>query len=140
MADKVNNKVVKQYLREVKSLLICDGKTKRRFVKQFGTDVEAYMEEQGVTDIQSLYTAFGEPIDIARGFFETADIKSIKRKMNVKRVILWSLIAVIMFWAGAVTIDLIDSLHSNHGYGVTAIEDENGNEVITAIEYFGNGD
>lgn len=43
--------------------------------------------------------------------------------MNFTRIILIGVITVILVWAVAVTIDLIDSLGSNEGYKIESISD-----------------
>ncbi len=135
MTEQLNKKALKQYIREIKRLLICDGKTKRKFVKSFKADVEAYMEEQDVTDLTSLYTAFGEPIDIARGFFETADIKQIKKKMNVTKIVLCGVVAALLVWTATMTYLIIDNNRPGSGYGITTIVKEDGTEEVVGIEY-----
>ncbi|MCM1115128.1 MAG: DUF6120 family protein [Clostridium sp.] len=123
MIDKNLNKEINNYLKTVKSFIICDWKTRRKFIHDLKNDIFDYMENNSVNNIEDVYKHFGTPRDIAKAFFEDADIKEIKRKMNISRILIIGIICALLIWAVGVTISIIDGHISNTGYMVEEIED-----------------
>ncbi len=116
-------KEINKYIREINSNIICDYKTRKKYIGDIKASVYDYIEENNVTGADEIYKHFGTPQEISKAFFENADIKKIKKRMNFTRIILIGVITVILVWAVAVTIDLIDSLGSNEGYKIESISD-----------------
>lgn len=111
-------KQVKHYIREIKGYLICDFGTKRRFIKDLRGDIYNYMEDNNITNIEEVTEHFGTPKSIAMSFFESVDIKKVKRRMNISRIILFGVLAVIVIWSVGVTVAVVNSNNDNINYEV----------------------
>lgn len=131
MTDKGFEKETKKYIKSIKSLLLCDIQTKRRFIKDFKDDLSGYIEDNNIADIKNVYAHFGTPEQVAKGFLETADIKSIKKKMNIGKIIAAGIALALIIWATGVTIAVIDAhIDTTGGYGVEGW----GDTVVESIE------
>ena len=120
MNDVLRNET-KKYLKEVRSLLFCDAKTLKSFLKDFENDVTNFANDNGVTDMQQIIEHFGTPDQVARGFFETTDLRKIKKRLQVKRYILCGILAVALIWAVILTFIATDIHKSNNGNYVNTV-------------------
>ncbi|MGN0455775.1 MAG: DUF6120 family protein [Acutalibacteraceae bacterium] len=121
--NKQFKRQIKHYIREVKGYLICDFCTKRRFIKDLKSDIDNYIAENDILSIEEVTGHFGTPKDIAISFFETVDIKRVKRRMNISRIILLGVLAVIIIWGIGVTASVINSYSNNISYEVVEWDD-----------------
>lgn len=80
MSDKQLDKDVKIYIKEVKSLLICDYKTQKKFIGDIKSRIDEHIESGCVKNIDDIYKQIGTPQDIAKAFFENADVKKSKKE------------------------------------------------------------
>ena len=64
---------INRYLKEIKSNIICDFKTKRKYICDLKTSIYDFAEENHVNDFKQVYQQFGPPREIAKTFFEQAD-------------------------------------------------------------------
>ena len=123
MRDKLLNKDVKKYIKDINSYLICDCGTRNRFISDLKSDIEEYIESNSVTAFESVYNHFGEPQDIAKGFLENADTKKIKRKMDIAKVVVTAVIIALVMWGVCLTASWIDAHQSYTGHDETVITD-----------------
>lgn len=131
MTDKQLDKDIKNYIKEVKSLLICDYKTQNKFIGDIKCRLDEHIENGLIHNIDDVYKRMGTPQDIAKAFFENADVKKVKKKMNITKIILIGVIIALLMFAGALTIQVIDGNSSNNGYIVDEMVDgEEHNDVI----------
>lgn len=131
MTDKQLDKDIKNYIKEVKSLLICDYKTQNKFIGDIKCRLDEHIENGLIHNIDDVYKRMGTPQDIAKAFFENADVKKVKKKMNITKIILIGVIIALLMFAGALTIQVIDGYSSNNGYIVDEMVDgEEHNDVI----------
>lgn len=98
MNDVLQNEI-KKYIKDIRSLLFCDSKTLKSFLKDFENDVINFADDNGVTDMQQIVEHFGAPDQVARGFFETTDLRKIKKRMQVKQYILCGVLVAVFVWA-----------------------------------------
>ncbi len=119
MTDKGFEKETKKYIKSIKSLLLCDMQTKRRFIKDFKDDLSGYIEDNNIADIKNVYAHFGTPEQVAKGFLETADIKNIKKKMNISKIITIGVVCAVMVWVFCLVGALVNSyLEEKNSYDV----------------------
>lgn len=116
MPNKQFNIDKKNYLKEINSFLICDFSTRNKFISDLKSDIDEYIENNSVTDFDSVYNHFGEPQDIAKGFLENADTKKIKRKMDITKVVVTAVIVALVMFGICLTVNLIDAHQSYTGY------------------------
>lgn len=121
MADSSFQSDVRKYVRKVSSLLFCGTSFKKKFMTDLKNDISDYIEAENVNDIQSVYDHFGTPEAVARGFFESADLPAIRRKTNIRKVLIGAVIAIVVVWAIYMTAISIDAHKDVGGYYVTEI-------------------
>lgn len=109
-------KEIKRYLSEVKKNLICSRKTKKPILSSVSSSVYDYIEENNVQDIESIYTHFGTPLEIAEIYLPEPDIKAIKRNVVLKRIILAVLICFLAYLVFFLTGMLIDHYINRGNY------------------------
>lgn len=107
MKDTTLDLEIKRYIVDVKSYLICDFRTKRRFINDLKNDIACFVDETENATMDDVRRRFGEPRDIAKGFFETADIKKIKRRMNIGRIVTIGVIIALVMWLSALLFVII---------------------------------
>lgn len=121
--NKQINKDIKKYFKEIKANIICDFRTKRKFISDIKSAVYDYAEAENAEDMNKIYNQFGTPQNIAKEFFLNADVKKIKRRMNITKVVFAGVVIALMLFGTALVIELIDAHSSNHGYIVETIVD-----------------
>lgn len=124
--DRALAKEIRKYKKHVKALLICDSKTAKSYLSDLENGIADFVENSGATSIEEVITRFGEPEVVARAFFESADIRKIKRRMNIKRVLLAGVLLAVVIWAVAVSYLSIDAHLSMPGYFVETVSGEVG--------------
>ncbi len=101
------NREIKKYILDVKSYLICDWRTRQKFLKDLKNDINDFVDENEEVTIDDVRNRFGEPEKISRSFLEGADLKKIKRRMNFGRTIIVGVIAALLIWLGALLFAII---------------------------------
>ena len=131
MTDKQLDRDIKNYIKEIKSLLICDYKTQNKFIGDIKSRLDEHIENGLINSIDDVYMRMGTPQDIAKAFFENADVKKVKKKMNITKIILIGIIAALLMFAGTLVIEIIDGHSSNNGYIVEEMVDgiDNGDVI-----------
>lgn len=93
-------KDVKEYLSDVKKCLYCDRKTKSRFLKDLGENIDNYLSDLPDSDFQNVIEHFGTPESISEEFAaqtDTDSLKKAKRNKNLKWLLIVILTAIAMF-------------------------------------------
>lgn len=133
MTDKQLDKDIKNYIKEVKSLLICDYKTQNKFIGDIKCRLDEHIENGLIHNIDDVYKRMGTPHDIAKAFFENADVKKVKKKMNITKIVLIGVITALIIWAAGITAVVIDEHISGNGYFVDEmIDGEEYNEITVS--------
>ena len=116
------NDVKKQYFREIKRLLPCNAKEKKRCIMDLERDVDDFLENCPSATLEVLYVAIGTPQLISESFLERIDPEQLSHKMSAKRKIAIGVIAVVAALAiaiGIVVVVFADDLRNYHnGYDV----------------------
>lgn len=131
MTDKQLDKDIKNYIKEVKSLLICDYKTQNKFIGDIKCRLDEHIENGLIHNIDDVYKRMGTPQDIAKAFFENADVKKVKKKMNITKIILIGVIIALVVWISILLGAVIHPYVEESGYIVDEMVDgEVHNDVI----------
>ncbi len=101
------NREIKKYIIDVKSYLICDWRTRQKFLKDLKNDINDFVDGKEDVTMDDIRDRFGEPEKISRSFLENADLKKIKRRMNFGRTIIVGVIAALLIWLGALLFAVI---------------------------------
>lgn len=111
-------KDLRKYQKTVKSLLLCNTEMSAKFMSDFDNDIAAYIEEHKVSSMDEIYKHFGAPEAVAQSFFETADIKTIKRKISIKQMILCFLVAALAIYGIAMAVVVHNAKKADASYTV----------------------
>lgn len=121
--DKKLKKDINKYIKEIKLNIICDFKTRNKFISDIKNSIFDFVECENIVSIDDVYNHFGTPQEIAKEFFLNADVKKIKRRMNFTKVVIIGVVIALLMFGTALVIELIDSYSSNRGYYVQEIVD-----------------
>ena len=116
--DDILKASVKKYIKQIRSLLLCDAKTSKCFLSDFENDIVNYIKDTNAKSIDDVIEKFGDPESVARSFLETANIQKIRKRMRIKNIILSAIIAVVLIWAGCLTYLFADAVSSHRGHGM----------------------
>lgn len=128
--NKSLNKEIKKYIREINLNIICDFKTRRKYIGDLKASIYDYIDETNSESIDEIYSHFGTPQEIAKAFFEHADIRKIRKRMNFTRVVIIGVIIALVMWAGVLGYVTIDDNVINPGYVVEEIGDVDMEELV----------
>ncbi len=109
-------KQLNEYFSNVESLLLCDRKNKKVFLTDLKNDVDEFINQEPNADFDCIISAFGTPQEIADSFLKNTDIVQIKKKMNIRKIILCSLLAVVLVYLCFVIASFIDVHTESHGF------------------------
>lgn len=121
------NKSIQKYINNVSKSLICNRKLKKTIINDFRNSILDYKEENIITDIKKIYEHFGTPNEIVQIYMSDPDIQTIKRHINIKRIILAVLICILAFLAFFLTELTIINYYDGYAYSVS--------QIIIGIEY-----
>lgn len=121
--DSSFQKDLKTYKNEIKSKLICDSKVSKKFFEDLQNNIDNYIVENNAKSIEEIYKHFGTADDIAKAFFETTDIDTVKRKISIKKLIVILVIAIISIFAIVMIFVGIDATQKNVAYEIQDISD-----------------
>lgn len=94
--DQELKKEINQYIKEIKLNIICDFKTRKKFISDLKNSIYDFVECENIFSIDGVYNHFGTPRQIAKEFFLNLDFRKIKRKLNfTKGVIVGAAAALI---------------------------------------------
>lgn len=99
----------------------------KRFIDDLKSNINNFVEDNQVKDIAEIKLQFGTEDEVANAFLETVDIKIVKRKISIKRLIICLVVAVITIWSFCIISGTIDSNEANGIYEVHYEVDEEPN-------------
>ena len=130
------NADVRRYLREIKKGIPCTGRRKRDILNKINETIGEYLEENPDSQYEDLTARFGTPKQIVSSYVEEMDTPELIKKLNVRRkivgIVTAAAVAVVILWAGVVSIIYIENKKDGDGYfveyiyGVTYGEQNNG--------------
>lgn len=77
---KTNEKTVKNYIKELKSNLICSSSMKKAFLSTVKQRISELEDEISVLSKENLYQEIGSPEEIATGLENRVDIELLKKR------------------------------------------------------------
>ena len=121
--DKSFERALKKYYKEIRSFLIVRTKESQKFMAEFCSSVEDYIEANKIQTVDAVKEHFGTPEEIAKAFLETAQLGYIRKRVRIKNTILIIMLAAFLSWFTYLTIAFIGTLPNGGGYGVETIMD-----------------
>ena len=122
------NRSLKHYYRQIRSWLPCSRKLKKQILAQIESSISAYLQEHPSADIAEIKARFGEPQQIAAAHVDELGASDLLRDLRVKRkvvgIIATFAAALVILWATAVTIAVIDAHMALHDDFIVVYTDE----------------
>lgn len=112
----ITQKQINKYIKDIKKELLYGTKESRQFLKELKQNVTDYAEENQNADMAEVTEQFGKPEEIAATFFEQYGKEDIKKKVNIRRVVIAAVAIIVAVLVIAITIELIDSHKSGVGF------------------------
>lgn len=133
---KSKNKIVRQYLRQVRKAVPCSGKERRQLVQQLEESVAQYVSEHGAETVDDISREFGSPGEIWEAFLQNKDAAYIQRQLALKnrvcRIVIVMAAVLVIIVAILGTLRFIDGYQFTHGYVVEKIV-EDPKEVLESM-------
>ncbi len=107
---------LKAYYSEIEKNIICDRKQKSAFMAELKANIDEYLATEGETDMEKIKAEFGTPEMIAASFLSGSDAAAIKKKLNIRKIILIAIVIALAIYLAFVIISLIDVHTEAHGY------------------------
>ena len=109
-------KETEKYISDVSSRLLCSKKKKKEIIEDIRGAVLDFTEANGTEDIKEVYEHFGTPEEFAKAHLSELDPVQIKKKVNIRRVVIVALTIAITMFIIALAIELIDAHRTGMGY------------------------
>lgn len=133
---KSRNKIVRQYLRQVRKAVPCSGKERRQLVQQLEESVAQYVSEHGAETVDDISREFGSPGEIWEAFLQNKDAAYIQRQLALKnricRIVIVMAAVLVIIVAILGSLRFIDGYQFRHGYVVEKIV-EDPKEVLESM-------
>lgn len=107
---------LKAYYSAIEKNIICDRKQKSAFMAELKANIDEYLAAEGETDMEKIKAEFGTPEMIAASFLSGSDAAAIKKKLNIRKIILIAIVIALAIYLAFVIISLIDVHTEAHGY------------------------
>ena len=114
--DKTSKKQLDEYFAEVSKALMCPPKQKKAFINQLRSDVESFLNDNPDATADEIKACFGSAESIAQSFITNSEPGTLKKALDIKKVILIGVIVALVIYLAFVVISLIDVHTEAHGY------------------------
>jgi len=122
---KITNKERNQYINQIKKLLFCSSKERKKFFKEFNDNIDDFLKDNPEASIDELQKAMGTPQEIADGFLSNTSTKDIKKRTSIVRVLIISATIITLIITVVYVSAWIDAHRENNG----------GHDEITIVDY-----
>ena len=132
MNESADNSL-KKYFRAIEDTVLCPGREKTAFINDLKAEVGDYLCNSPDADMEEIISVFGSPEEIAQGFNRELSSGEIKKRLSIKRIIIFAVIAVLVIWAVFAAVSFIDVHTEAHGYfteGILSVINTAGGNVI----------
>lgn len=125
-------KEIEKYISDVSSKLLCSKEKKKELIEDIRGAVFDFAEESGTNNIADIYKHFGTPEELAKVHMSELDPEQIKKKVNIRRVVIVAVVVALVLFVLALIVALIDSHIDTENYS-TAIIEEGTTTVLACI-------
>lgn len=113
-------KEIRIYLSDIKYLMPGDSGTKRKYLSGLKEEILDFASENEDASIADITEHFGEKETVARLYMDTLDVKTVKRKLNIKRAVTAGLLIAIIIWGVLASIGAaVSRTESENGYVIS---------------------
>ena len=134
---KITNKERNQYINQIKKLLFCSSKERKKFLKEFNDNIDDFLKDNSEASIDELQEAMGTPQEIADGFLGNADTKAIKKRTSIVRVLIIIGSAALLIFAITLLglwLDAHKEHYGNHGeFTIRKYNNDGSVEVVDVV-------
>lgn len=114
--QKELKKEIKKYLNAVKCLLPGDSGSKRKYIGGLKEQIYDFAEENENITFRDILLHFGEKEVIVQRYIKDLDVKTVKRKMGVRRAAVTALVAALVIWSTVMCFVAADAHRASNGY------------------------
>ncbi len=107
---------INEYIKNIKKQLLYGTKESKLFLKELKQNILDFAYENKNTDMTAIRQQFGTEEEVANAFLENIDIKAVKKKITIKRLIAVLVVAIITVWSIAMIIATIDTKKATTTY------------------------
>lgn len=130
-SDKQLKQDLKRYKREIKSKLLCNTKESSACFNNMVEDIDNYVADNPNVTIDTVIKKFGSADEIADSFFSCVDMQTVRKKINIKKLIAVLVVTVIAVWGIVVAFGFIDSQSDTPDYLIeSAVVDESESAIF----------
>lgn len=124
-------KETEKYISDVSSRLLCSKKKKKEIIEDIRGAVLDFTEANGTEDIKEVYEHFGTPEELAKAHLSELDPVQIKKKVNIRRVVIVALVVALIIFTVSFATAVINSYKSVNGfYSVSPVEEITSENLI----------
>lgn len=109
----MNDKIYKEYIKEIKTIFPVRGKPEREYIKNLSNDIADFCEHEGITTKEELYNNYGSPIDVVSQYFSARGVPYVVKKIRTSKYIK-RFIAAVLALALISTITYCVILYEDH--------------------------
>ena len=113
--NKLQKIQLNAYYKEISSFAGLTEKQKKEFINELKSTVNEYAELNPDCTIDDIKAVFGTPEEITLSFIENGNFAKVKKKLDIKRVIVAAVITALIIWFAFAVISLIDVHLEAHG-------------------------
>lgn len=117
-------KEIEKYISDVNSKLLCSKEKKKELIEDIRGAVFDFAEESSTKNIADIYKHFGTPEELAKAHMSELDPEKIKRKVNIRKVVIISIVMSMIIFVIALIFAIVDSHNSGSGYTIITPAEE----------------
>lgn len=130
------NPSIHRYYYEIRSVLPCGGKLKRKVIKKIHENISEYLKEKPKADYSEIVSRFGTPQQIASTYIDEMQTHELLKRIKINKKILiivaWVAVAIVAIWLAFAGILYVDSQDAVNGYYDVSVEAEE-NTIIDEV-------
>ena len=113
--------MIARYVRNVSKEIIATPKQKRKLFGDLKSDIHDRIADGKIATYEDIVAHFGTPAQVAMDFFATADIKEIKKKLMIRRILIAAVVLCLLIciaYYSFLKIGAFDAVHRFFGLSV----------------------
>jgi len=119
---KTERSIVAQYVREVNKEIIATPKQKRKLFGDLRSDIHERIADGKIASYEDVIAHFGTPEQVAKDFFATANIKEIKKRLMIRRIIVAAVVCCVFIYFAYYSLVVEQRIDAIHRYVAESLE------------------
>lgn len=113
---RVTERERKQYLNQIKKLLVCKGTQRKQFLNSFADNMDEYLKDNPNADFAQLQKDMGTPQEIANAFLENESASDIKKRMSFAKWIIIGVVLALLIYVFLIVLGIVGAFQDKNGY------------------------